>query len=151
MSFSSLKSFSLWFSFGVPVYLAGAVIIAALQNIFLGICVLAVFLAWIFKSAHTTCARCGFYGTTTCGLPGIVVPFITRKKTDALSTQAIRRHYFLDLFIMFFALSIYLFCLPLFPFACLWVIGAWGIVYGPKRFHGLLPRLKVKPSRNFTV
>lgn len=66
------------------------------------------FLMWFYETGQTTCARCAYYGTVTCGLPGLIAPMLTeRKAADSLPPARIRSHLRLDLWILVFLTGLY--------------------------------------------
>lgn len=141
------RLFTLWFGFGLPPLLIGAVSIAMAESWLLGLAASGVFLAWFYETGRTTCSRCAYHGTAKCGLPGLVAALLTEKKSaDSLSPERIRSHLQLDLWILVFVNGLYALAPWLLPVALVWSIGAWCIALGPKRHHGLLYRLR-QPQR----
>lgn len=137
------RVFTIWFGFGAPVYFFGALWLAFLINPYLGCAILGLYIWRIYNSFNTTCSRCSFYGTFKCGLQGKVVSLLFRKKTDSISTNRIKIHFFTDLLFIGLAYMIYL-SYGILPalLAAIWPIGAWLISLGPKKYHGLMWRLR---------
>lgn len=137
------RLFTLWFGFGLPPLVAGALGIAFAQSVPLGLAISGVFIAWFYETGRTTCSRCAYYGTAKCGLPGLIAPLLTERKPAATLTDArIRSHLYLDLWILVFLNGIYALQPWLLPASLVWAIGVWRIALGPKRHHGLLVRLR---------
>jgi hypothetical protein len=136
------RLFTWGFGVGYPLLGAGALIISFWISLYLGALTVLVLLMHIFVSFRTTCRRCPFYGTAKCGLPGLVIPWIFAKRpATELSTTRIRGHFIFDLVCLLYLTGV--FCLQhwLLPPAVVWLLGAWVISFGPKRYHGLLHRL----------
>lgn len=148
----SQRLFTLWFGFGFPPLMFGAVAIAFAESWLLGAAASGVFLAWLYETGQTTCSRCAYHGTTKCGLPGLIAPLLTEKKTaQSLSPERILSHLQLDLWVVVFINGLYALQPWLLPAALVWSIGAWCISLGPKRHHGLLYRLRQpRPVRGAT-
>ncbi|HYV37737.1 MAG TPA: hypothetical protein VE988_18780 [Gemmataceae bacterium] len=143
------KLFTLWFALGHPPFCACAVIISVFTSFYLGALTIAILSFWIWKSFRTTCRRCAYYGTNKCGLPGMIVPYLFARTAPASITPAqVQRHHVLDLSVFAYLNAIY--CLEswLLPVALLWTAGVWMISFGPKRYHGLLYRLREDESSN---
>lgn len=145
---SRQRVFTLWFGIGFPLILAGTFFIAFRTDVFFGIAVTAVVCAWFYETGRTTCSRCAYSGTAKCGLPGLIAPLVTRRRSPAtISAARIRRHLHLDLCMLLFLNVVY--CLEpwLLPIMVIWSVGAWRIAVVPKRYHGLLYRLRVVEER----
>jgi hypothetical protein len=145
------RLFTWWFGLGYPLLAVGALIISFWTNLYCGTLTVFVLLIHIFVSFRTTCRRCPFYGTAKCGLPGLVTPWIFAKQpATELSTARIRGHFIFDLGCLFYLTGV--FCLQhwLLPLAVVWLVGAWLISFGPKRYHGLLHRLPRPPVPRVT-
>lgn len=136
--------FGMWFGLFLPPITIGALVLGFTYHWGVGAFTVIVLLAWVVETARTTCCRCWAYGTAGCGLPSLVAPlFGPRKSARSLSLFRIRLHLFIDLAAAGFLNVWYLWLCPLlFPAVLLWTIGAWWIVGYPKRYHGLLHRLK---------
>ena len=140
------RLFTLWFGLGLPPLVIGALAIAFAESGWLGAAASGVLLAWFYETGRTTCARCAYYGTAKCGLPGLIAPLLTAKKSaESLSPERIRSHLQLDLWILVFLNGLYSLQPGLLPLALIWSIGVWCISLGPKRHHGLLYRLRERP------
>lgn len=145
--FLNRRLFTLWFGVGLPPLVIGALVIAYCETLPLGVATSGVFLAWFYETGRTTCARCAYYGTAKCGLPGLIAPLLTERKSAAsLSDERIRSHLHLDLWILVFLNAVYALYPPLLAASVIWSIGVWCISLGPKRYHGLVARLR-KPRR----
>ena len=145
-SVSGQKLFTYWFGFGLPLILIGALLIVFANSPYLGGAVLLTLLAWFYDTGRTTCSRCAYYGTAKCGLPGLIAPLLTEKKPANLISQArVRSHLRVDLWILALLNGIYSLEPALLPVTLLWSAGVWRISLGPKRYHGLLYRLR-KPE-----
>jgi hypothetical protein len=141
------KLFTLWFGWGLPPVLAGALAIAFAESWPLGVVASGVFLAWFYETGRTTCSRCAYHGTAKCGLPGLIAPLLTPKKApETLSPEQIRSHLYLDLWILAFLNGLYALQPWALPLSLIWSIGVWRISLGPKRHHGLLYKLREQPS-----
>jgi hypothetical protein len=137
------RLFTLWFGLGFPPVLAGALAIAFAESWQLGTAASGVLLAWLYHTGQTTCARCAYYGTAKCGLPGLLAARLTeRKPAESLSLERIRSHRQLDLWVVAFINGIYALQPWLLPLSLVWSLGVWCIALGPKRHHGLLHRLR---------
>ena len=143
MSPSRHRLFTLWFGIGFPLIVAGTLFIAFGRHPLLGAAVLAVLLAWFYETGRTTCSRCAHFGTAHCGLPGLIAPLLTRRRSPStLSRARVRSHFYLDLWILVFLNGIYCLEPMLLPAMVVWSLGAWRMALGPKRYHGLLHRLR---------
>lgn len=141
------RLFTLWFGLGLPPLVIGALAIAFAESGWLGAAASGVLLAWFYETGRTTCARCAYYGTAKCGLPGLIAPLLTEKKPAAsLPPERIRSHLYLDLSILVFLNGLYAVQPWLLPASLIWSMGVWCISLGPKRHHGLLYRLRERPS-----
>ena len=84
------RLFPLWFGWGLPPVLAGALGISFTESWALGAAAAAVFLAWFYQTGRTSCSRCAYHGTAKCGLPGLIAPLLTPKKSaDSLSPERV--------------------------------------------------------------
>ena len=143
---STRGSFKIWFGWGFPPILLGAVILAFIHSLWIGLCVSFVMLLWFYEGGRTTCSRCAYYGTSKCGLPGLIAPLLTERRSAAsLSLEKILSHMHLDMLVIFFINALYLLEPWLLPVALAWTLGAWRISFGPKRHHGLMLRLRDRP------
>jgi hypothetical protein len=136
--------FGFWFGLFVPAITLGAVALAFGFHWSLGVAVGLAFLLWIWETARTTCSRCWAYGSAGCGLPSLVAPLLVRKQSaHSQSLFRIRVHHCIDIAGAVLLNALYLWLAPaLAPFVLLWTVGAWWMVARPKRYHGLLYRLK---------
>ena len=140
---SDIGSFKIWFGWGFPPILLGAVVIAFFHDWGTGLATAAVLLLWFYEGGRTTCSRCAYYGTSKCGLPGLIAPLLTERRSPAsLSLEKIRSHMHLDMLVIFFINALYLLEPWFLPLAMIWTIGAWRISFGPKRHHGLMVQLR---------
>lgn len=146
------RLFTLWFGWGLPPVLAGALAISFAESWQLGAAASAVFLAWFYETGRTTCSRCAYHGTAKCGLPGLIAPLLTQKKpADSLSLERIRGHRNLDLWVLLFFNGLYALQPWALPVSLAWSIGVWRISLGPKRHHGLLYQLREQQSPRASV
>lgn len=144
--------FTLWFGWGLPPVLAGALAISFAESWPLGVAASAVFLAWFYETGRTTCSRCAYHGTAKCGLPGLITPLLTQKKSpESLSPERIRSHLHLDLWVLLFFNGLYALQPWALPVSLIWSVGVWRISLGPKRHHGLLYRLREPQSPRATA
>lgn len=143
------RLFTLWFGIGFPLILAGTLYIAFDRHTLLGVAVLAVLMAWFYETGRTTCSRCAHFGTAKCGLPGLIAPLLTHRRSPATVSRArIRSHFHLDLCILILLNGVYLLEPWWLPVMVVWSLGAWCISLGPKRYHGLLHRLRRREERD---
>jgi hypothetical protein len=136
--------FGFWFGLFLPPITIGALVLAFTYHWIVGTFTLIVLGAWSVNTTRTTCCRCWAYGTTGCGLPSLAAPlFGPRKSARSLSLFRIRLQFSLDVAVAWFLNLWYLWRCPwLFPVVLLWTLGAWWVVGRPKRYHGLLHRLR---------
>ncbi len=136
--------FGLWFGLFLPPMTLGALALAFAYHWAVGVFTLAVLSVWVVETSRTTCSRCWAYGTAGCGLPSLVAPaFGLRKSPGSLTPFRIRVHYAVDLAAALFLNVWYLWLFPVaFPAVFVWTVGAWWLVGRPKRYHGLLHRLR---------
>jgi hypothetical protein len=140
---SQRRLFTLWFWMGAPLAI-GALVIAFATCLYFGLLTSVLAAVWFWDMGETTCSRCASYGTTGCGIQGKLIPlFWKRKAMASVSVRRIRLHFYFDIFMMLCVNATYLLYPPLLPVVLLWSAGAWWISFGPKRYHGLLFRLKV--------
>lgn len=143
---SGQRLFTLWFGWGLPLVLAGALAISFTESWALGAAAAAVFLAWFYETGRTTCSRCAYHGTAKCGLPGLIAPLLTPKRSaESLSPERVRAHLYLDLWILLLLNGLCALQAWALPVSLIWSIGVWRIALGPKRHHGLLYRLRDAP------
>ena len=143
---SGQRLFTLWFGWGLPLVLLGALVISFAESWLLGAAASGVFLAWFYETGRTTCSRCAYHGTAKCGLPGLIAPLLVEKKSpESLSPERIRSHLYLDLWVLAFLNGLYALQPWLLPVPLIWSIGVWRISLRPKRHHGLLYRLREQP------
>lgn len=142
LKISDKRLFTVWFWFGVPLLLGGLGI-AFLNSWLLGLLTLLLLVGWVWHLADSACSRCSSYGTTECGIQGRIVLLIWKKRSVTGASQwRLRLQYYLDLAMMVYMNAVYTLFLPLLPVVIVWSIGAWFIVYGPSRYHGLLFKLR---------
>jgi hypothetical protein len=137
-----LSPYRLFYFFCAVVYPCvafGAVYLSFRANPLFGISTALVLAIWALNSFATTCRRCSFYGTSKCGLPGLVIPYFFEKRSvGSLPRWRIWANYYGDIALMLYLNAIYL----LQPMLSLLVIFAtgivWIVIYRRKRFHGLM-------------
>lgn len=136
--------FGLWFGLALPPITVGALVLTFGYHWALGSATLAILFAWVVVTSRTTCCRCWAYGTAGCGLPSLVAPlFGAKKSAHSISRQRIRLHLLIDWSVAVLLNVWYLWLCPyLSPVVLVWTVGAWMIVVGPKRYHGLVSRLR---------
>ena len=146
MKSKSYKIFYLFCGVLYPMIALGAIVISFYQNIWFGVLTSFILIYWISYSFSTTCCRCQFYGSKKCGLPGIIVPFLFKKKSiNNLPRWRIWVNYYNDIFLMVYLNSVYIFIPLIFPFVLASTVLVYVVVYRQKRFHGLMYILKKKP------
>lgn len=126
-----------------PCIAFGAVYLSFRLHPLFGLLTLLVLAIWAINSFATTCCRCQFYGTSKCGLPGLVIPYFFEKRSAAsLPLWRIWANYYSDLALMLYLNAIYLFYPMLWPLVGCATGIVWLVIYRRKRFHGLMHRLK---------
>jgi hypothetical protein len=141
--FSPYRLFYFFCAAMYPCIAFGAVYISFRVHPLFGIATALVLASWALNSFATTCRRCAFYGTSKCGLPGLVIPYFFEKRSaGSLPRWRIWANYYTDIGLMLYLNAIYLLQPILSPI----VIGAtgivWMVIYRKKRFHGLMHLLK---------
>jgi hypothetical protein len=126
-----------------PCIALGAVYLSSRAHPLFGVLTAFLLSGWAVNSFATTCRRCQFYGTSSCGLPGLVVPyFFAKRSVDGLAHWRIWANYYADLALMLYLNAVYL----LYPMIAPLVLGAtlivWLVIYRRKRFHGLMHRIR---------
>ena len=136
--------FGIYFGAFVPLITLGAAVLAFRHSWWLGAVTVALHLAWIVETGRTTCRRCWAYGTTGCGLPSLAAPlFGPRLPAITLTHRRIRIHHAVDIVGAVYLNVWYAWLWPtVWPLVLAWTIGAWWMVSRPKRFHGVLYRLR---------
>ena len=146
------KSYKIFFLFcGIlyPIIVGGALYISFDHNLWLGIFTSAILIYWLVYSFSTTCCRCQFYGSSKCGIPGIVVPYFFKKKSIFdLPKWRIWVNFYNDIILMIYLNLIYILEPFLFPFILAATVLVYKTVYRKKKFHGLMHVLRKKPQRN---
>ena len=129
---------------GIPVYVAfGAVYLSFRAHPLLGIMTALVLASWALNSFATTCRRCAFYGTSKCGLPGLVIPYFFEKRSaSSLPRWRIWANYYTDIGLMVYLNAIYLLQPMLSPIVICATGIVWMVIYRKKRFHGLMHLIK---------
>jgi hypothetical protein len=127
-----------------PCIALGAVYLAFRVHWLFGIATAAILTAWAFNSFATTCRRCAFYGTSKCGLPGLLIPYLfERRPAGSLPRRRIWANYYADIALMLYLNSIYLLQPMVAPFVMMAATAiVWLVIYRQKRFHGLMHLLK---------
>ena len=145
----SRRFFTIYFGLGIPPALFGSVGVSYRLGIGAGFVVTVIVAAWLFETFATVCRRCAFYGTTNCLLPGMIVPFLFRRRpAHEISRRRIAVHRALDLAMVGFVNAIYLLAFPsLWPVIAACSVVGYLFVLRPKRFHGLSHR--PPPERPF--
>jgi hypothetical protein len=141
----NLKFFTYWFGLGIPPFLIGTVVVAFNKNVPFGVVTSIVVVAWIWDTLTTTCRRCSFYGTTKCGIPGMVTPMLLKKRSPFdISVRRVKLHYYADVAMIVYVNYVYWHVPMIFPIVLICSVIGWFVVFQPKRFHGLLFRLQTK-------
>lgn len=136
------NSFYYWFGFGAPVFFGVALLCAFSASLLSGVLFMLVLVLRVWDSFRTTCSRCGNYGKSNCGLPGLVVSKLYKFNFQPISPKRIRLHLLMDYFVIFVALYfLWNAFLWLFLISLIWPIGAWLVSFGPRQYHGLMHRL----------
>jgi hypothetical protein len=139
---SRRRVFTVWSSLAIPL-LVGAVISAFCESIYLGIFAVAVSTAWLWHLGATTCSRCACYDNWGCGVQAKVFPFIWKHgPPTSVPTWRVRLHRYFDLLMIALGIVAYAPHRWLLGFVLVWAAVGWWVALGPKRFHGLLFRLK---------
>src|SRR5262245_53435912 len=152
MRFSRL-AFGVWFGLFLPPITVGAMVLAFGHSLAIGFVTAAFLLAWVVKTGRTTCRRCWAYGSFGCGLPSLVAPvFGSRLPAHSLSRPRILLQHGVDVSGAVFLNLLYQWLFPgMSPLVLLWIAGAWWLVGRRKRFHGLLPQLRLADESNRRV
>jgi len=143
-----LSPYRLFYFFCAAVYpciALGAVYLSFRAHPLFGFTTALVLAIWAVNSFATTCRRCAFYGTSKCGLPGLVIPYFFEKRSaSSLPRWRIWANYYTDIGLMVYLNAVYL----LQPMISPIVIGAtaivWMVIYRKKRFHGLMHLIKAR-------
>ena len=149
------KPYKIFFIFcGVlyPVIVIGAILISFRYSMWLGILTSCILIYWVSYSFSTTCCRCQYYGSSKCGVPGIIVPYLFKKKSISnLPHWRIWINYSNDIFLMVYLNCIYALVPLLFPFVFSATLIVYIVVYRKKKFHGLMHVLRKKPLHNKAI
>lgn len=131
-----------------PLVMLGAVVLSFVESIWLGFLTVGILAYWMFYAFATTCCRCQFYGSSKCGLPGMVVPHLFKKKSiTGLPLWRIKLNYCNDMGLMVYLNAVYVLLpllLPVIVFST-WLV--YQVVYKQKRFHGLMHILKADKKK----
>ena len=126
-----------------PCIALGAVYLSFREHPLFGVVTALVLGIWALNSFATTCRRCSFYGTSKCGLPGLVIPyFFDKRSAGSLPRRRIWVNYYCDLALMVYLNAIYLLQPMLAPFVMGATAVVWIVIYRRKRFHGLMHLLR---------
>lgn len=134
--------FFIWFGIGAPIFFGTALYLSFQFHMICGIATTCVYLFRVWDSFETTCSRCSNYGSWNCGLPGKSVKWFFNRNFQKLSPNRIKRHRSLDWIVTIYTLCFYIFSSAWGILSIIWPIGAYFIVYRPRRYHGLLNQLK---------
>jgi hypothetical protein len=127
-----------------PCIALGAVYLSFRAHPLFGIATALVLAIWALNSFATTCRRCSFYGTSKCGLPGLVIPYFFEKRSvGSLPRWRIWANYYGDLALMLYLNAIYLLQPRLSPLVVCATGIVWIVIYRRKRFHGLMHLIRV--------
>jgi hypothetical protein len=126
-----------------PLLCAAAIWIAASKHVAFGLFTMCYLVAWVWHSFATTCSRCHFYGTSKCGIPGMVVPYFFKKRTlIGFPLWRIKANMYSDFVLMIYLNAIFALRPVLLPFTLGATVIVWLVIYRRNRFHGLLYLLK---------
>jgi hypothetical protein len=143
MRITSYRLFYFFCGVVYPCIALGAMYISFRTHPLIGVLTALVLATWAINSFATTCRRCQFYGTSKCGLPGLVVPYFFEKRSvGSLAHWRIWANYYADLALMLYLNAIYLVHPMLAPFVGCATVVVWLVIYRRKRFHGLMHRLR---------
>lgn len=146
MKFTPYRLFYFFCGVAYPCIALGAIYLSFRMHPLLGVLTATVLAAWAINSFATTCRRCQFYGTSKCGLPGLVVPYFFEKRSvGSLPHWRIWANYYADLALMVYLNAIYLVRPMIAPLVGCATIVVWLVIYRRKRFHGLMHRLRARP------
>lgn len=140
----SRRWFTWYFGVGIPPALIGTVVAGYRISPWVGVGVVVVMVAWSLELFRSSCSRCRFYGTTKCGLPGMIAPLIVKPKSrHTISLRHVRFNLSLDVAMIVFVNAVYAIGWPtVWPVIAVCTVGGWLTVFRRKRFHGLLYRLR---------
>lgn len=143
MNISPYRLFYYICGIAYPCIAFGAVYLSFRAHPLFGVLTVLVLATWAINSFATTCRRCQFYGTSKCGLPGLVVPYFFEKRSvGSLPHWRIWANYYGDLALMLYLNAIYLLHPVLSPLVGCATGIVWFVIYRRRRFHGLMHRLK---------
>ena len=143
MGVSAYRIFYAFCALLFPIIASGAVFITYRVHPLFGALTIVLLIAWVWHSFSTTCSRCHFYGTSKCGVPGLVVPYFFKKRSTAgLPLWRIWANYYSDMALMAYINITYIFQPAFLPFTLGATVLVWLVVYRRKRFHGLMHLLK---------
>ena len=140
---SDLKTFKFWFGYGSPFFLLLTLFVSYTytdSRVFYGYIILSQL--WWWESLYTTCSRCPNYGTSNCGLQGLMVEKLVPFNRSKLTIRRITQHKIFDIVYMVLSVVICWKYVTSGLFATIWMLGALKISLQPKKFHGLLYQTK---------
>ena len=140
---NDFKQFKFWFGFGSPIFLLMTLIVSyqySQNEEFYGYIILSQL--WWWESLYTTCRRCPNYGTSNCGIQGLMVQKLVPFTSNKLTKYRITQHKFFDLIYMGISVFICWNFLLTGIIAIIWVLGVLKISFYPNKFHGLQFQLK---------
>lgn len=141
--FSPYRLFYFFCAAVYPCIALGAVYLSFRAHPIFGITTALVLASWALNSFATTCRRCAFYGTSKCGLPGLVIPYFFEKRSaGSLPRWQLWANYYTDIGLMVYLNAIYLLQPILSPIVICATGIVWTVIYRKKRFHGLMHLIK---------
>ncbi len=140
--------FVFWGWLVVP-WVMGSIVGAFLVNFYVGITLVVLIGIWFYDMGEVTCSRCSSYNTGTCGIQAWLVPVFWKKKSvGSVSRFRVRLHFSFDILMMVVGIGIFAFYPLVLVFFLVWLALGWLVVFGPKRYHGLLRRLKTPEQQD---
>jgi hypothetical protein len=140
---TAYRTFYVFCALLFPLIAVGATFITYRVHPLFGALTATLLIAWVWHSFSTTCSRCQFYGTSKCGIPGLVVPYFFKKRSAAgLPLWRIWANYYSDIALMFYINAVYLWQPTFLPITLGATAIVWFVIYRRKRFHGLMHLLK---------
>lgn len=134
--------FMVWGWLVIPWVLA-SLVVAFVVHWGFGLGLAALLGLWFLDMGETTCSRCSSYGTGRCGVQSWLVPlFWAKRSIRSASRLRVRLHFYFDLMMMAVGVGVFSFVPLALPVFLLWLALGWLVVFGPKKHHGLLPRLR---------
>jgi len=140
---NDLKTFKFWFGYGSPIFLLLTLVISFFYEnsvVFWGYVIISQL--WWWESLLTTCRRCPNYGTTNCGIQGVMTEKLLSFRADKLPLWRINTHLMIDICYVLLSVIISWKFFWSGALSSVWALGALYISFKPKRYHGLLFQTK---------